>query len=458
MTWLTSPLVTIIIPCYGQVAYLYRAIESCIAQTYSQLEILIVDDGNQKPISEHHFPPDSRIKLFRQSNLGLSAARNKGIAEASGQLIKFLDADDWLLPDCIATQVSSVGHSTDTVSVIGYYLAKESEVRAQPVIPKFGDFFTALASINIGPPHCFLYPSRLVHQVEGFSTAEKVRGGHEDYDFNLRVALQGARVVTCHSVGCYYFVHADSMSTRAENMRVSRASVLRDLLEYYQRQDAFELDLPWLVHALAGALKFDFYPLLKHALLAQVSKDTLSWPATLGKIEQEELLWLLLRCRATILNYDDEQFMLDWLESQLQRLAAIHQRTTRYPTAQNIVSACYPLKPFAYDDTLVMNVVQQAKTVLAPKKLLLWGDGERFQRWRDWLMLTTDTELLGTTTHLSETVEKQGVRFVPFNEIDFSEIDKVLICSDVYYWDILSLLRSMGWHAKVIDLYATLQF
>ena len=91
-------LISIIIPCYQQEEYLERALDSIQQQKYHPLEVIIVDDGSVTPVTLPAIEYSFSIKLIRQLNLGLSAARNTGIDNAAGKLIKFLDADDTLLP------------------------------------------------------------------------------------------------------------------------------------------------------------------------------------------------------------------------------------------------------------------------------------------------------------------------------------------------------------------------
>src|SRR5690242_15999832 len=101
-------LVSVIIPCYKQAHYLPTAIESLLAQTYDTLEIIVINDGSPDNIGEvmQKYQADPRIRLIEQVNLGLSEARNTGLAAAKGEFLQFLDADDWLHPQKIAHQVA----------------------------------------------------------------------------------------------------------------------------------------------------------------------------------------------------------------------------------------------------------------------------------------------------------------------------------------------------------------
>ena len=92
-------LVSIIIPAYNVENYIFRGIESCINQTYKDIEIIIIDDGssdNTQNIIKEYAQKDSRIKYLFQENKGVSAARNTGLDISKGDYVIFLDSDDWL--------------------------------------------------------------------------------------------------------------------------------------------------------------------------------------------------------------------------------------------------------------------------------------------------------------------------------------------------------------------------
>ena len=92
-------LVSIIVPVYNVEKYLSKCIESLINQTYTNIEILLINDGstdNSKKICEQFKEKDSRIKLINKENGGLSDTRNKGLQEAIGKYIAFVDSDDYI--------------------------------------------------------------------------------------------------------------------------------------------------------------------------------------------------------------------------------------------------------------------------------------------------------------------------------------------------------------------------
>jgi len=101
-------LVSIIIPCYNNARYVGQTLRSALSQTYSQIEIIVIDDGSTDKSVEKIRPYMDRITLVRQPNKGAPAARNHGLRIAKGKFIKFLDADDILLSDSIEIQVNQI--------------------------------------------------------------------------------------------------------------------------------------------------------------------------------------------------------------------------------------------------------------------------------------------------------------------------------------------------------------
>ncbi|MCI7189013.1 MAG: glycosyltransferase family 2 protein [Fusobacterium mortiferum] len=93
-----QPKISVIIPVYGVEKYIRQCLESIINQTYKNLEIIVVNDGtkdNSMKIVEEYLS-DERIKIINKQNGGLSSARNRGIEEATGDYISFIDSDDWI--------------------------------------------------------------------------------------------------------------------------------------------------------------------------------------------------------------------------------------------------------------------------------------------------------------------------------------------------------------------------
>ena len=103
-----QPLVSVVMPAYNAEPYLADALDSALAQTHRQLEIIVVDDGSTDgtPDVLARYADEPRVRAVRQENAGPAAARNRGLAEAQGQYVAFLDADDLWAPHKLEEQLA----------------------------------------------------------------------------------------------------------------------------------------------------------------------------------------------------------------------------------------------------------------------------------------------------------------------------------------------------------------
>lgn len=221
--------VSIIIPCFNHNEFLDRCLLSIENQTHKNIEVIVVDDGSDVPVSlARHYAIDG-ITIIRQENSGLSSARNTGMKAISGNFIKFLDADDELLPLCIEEQLAMlVATKGNVINVCGFI--EKYENHENEVIPAFSDPVDALINFNIGAIHCYLIPKKVIQDGFLFSTADKVNGGHEDYDFIFRLALSGYCFSTLHKPLVVYYKSDQSMSTNFDNMRRTLILVWVDII------------------------------------------------------------------------------------------------------------------------------------------------------------------------------------------------------------------------------------
>jgi teichuronic acid biosynthesis glycosyltransferase TuaG len=123
---MSAPLVSVVIPTYNYARYLPQAIDSALAQaaTDLSLEIIVVDDGSTDETPEVARRFGSAVRYERQANRGPSAARNRGVAEARGEYVAFLDADDHWLPDKLIRQLRALAVRRDTAGCHGAFLVR----------------------------------------------------------------------------------------------------------------------------------------------------------------------------------------------------------------------------------------------------------------------------------------------------------------------------------------------
>src|SRR6516165_4853362 len=114
LTHLDQPLVSVIIPAFDAAANIRQTLNSVLAETYQDFEVIVVDDGSSDAtgaIVEEYVAGDTRFHLIRQSNAGVGAARNTAIRKARGKYIAPLDADDYWFPEKLEKQVACAEQS-----------------------------------------------------------------------------------------------------------------------------------------------------------------------------------------------------------------------------------------------------------------------------------------------------------------------------------------------------------
>ena len=95
----SKPVVSIIVPVYNTEKFLHRCIDSILTQTYTDFELLLIDDGSKDSsgtICDEYAAKDVRVRVFHKENGGVSSARNMGLDNARGEWITFVDSDDWI--------------------------------------------------------------------------------------------------------------------------------------------------------------------------------------------------------------------------------------------------------------------------------------------------------------------------------------------------------------------------
>lgn len=126
-------LLSIIVPVYNVKSYLKKCVESIINQTYTNLQIILVDDGStdgSQTICDELAKKDSRIVVFHKENGGSSTARNTGLDHAAGEYIAFVDSDDWLEPNMYQDLITQIEEHNADMAVSSFYECKENEKNA----------------------------------------------------------------------------------------------------------------------------------------------------------------------------------------------------------------------------------------------------------------------------------------------------------------------------------------
>lgn len=124
-------LITIIVPVFNVLKYLPKCLNSILCQTYTNIEVIVVDDGSNdgsEVICDNFATKDSRVKVIHQSNQGLSEARNVGLTKANGEYIGFVDSDDWISHQMYERLYGELIRNKADIAACGRYTATDQGV------------------------------------------------------------------------------------------------------------------------------------------------------------------------------------------------------------------------------------------------------------------------------------------------------------------------------------------
>lgn len=124
----TKPLISVIMPVYNSEEFLHLAVESVLQQTLNDWELLLIDDGSSDGsgiLCDKYAEKDKRIRVFHQQNCGITKTRNRGIAEAEGKYLTFIDNDDEFMPDILSKACSLAEEYEADVVKFGYHVEED---------------------------------------------------------------------------------------------------------------------------------------------------------------------------------------------------------------------------------------------------------------------------------------------------------------------------------------------
>ena len=197
-----QPLTSVVIPAYNAEVFLERTLRSALRQTHSNLEVIVVDDGSTdktRVIAEAAAATDDRVRILSVPNGGVAKARNIGIAEANGEFVAFLDADDLWHPTKIELQVAAMSRRSGDYQPAAVYtfsrtIDKEDRVTGSGnrVVLSGYSFARYLYAKPVGNGSSILVRREAAIVAGGFDSTWAARGigGCEDLDFELRIAAK----------------------------------------------------------------------------------------------------------------------------------------------------------------------------------------------------------------------------------------------------------------------------
>ncbi|HEX7970918.1 MAG TPA: glycosyltransferase [Thiobacillus sp.] len=238
---MTAPAISIVTPCYNAASFVLKSVESVLAQTFSDFELIVVNDGSSDDsLAILKTIDDPRLVVIDQPNGGVMAARNHGIRVARGTYLAFLDADDGWREDFLERMHGALAARPDTVlAYCGWQNLGLPGARSDPFVPP--DYENegkaeALLYECRWPIHAVLVKRALVVEAGAFD--ETIRTA-EDYWLWLRIAPQNP-IVRVPEVMSYYLHHGNQRSTAKNALckALDRWHIRRNFIERYPEQVA----------------------------------------------------------------------------------------------------------------------------------------------------------------------------------------------------------------------------
>jgi glycosyltransferase involved in cell wall biosynthesis len=233
------PLFTVVVPAFNSARTVGATVASALAQTVSEIEVIVVDDGSTDATPDVvRRIEDPRVRLVSQANRGLAAARNAGIAVAQGQYVALLDSDDLYLPNYLALSLEAL-ESTPNIgftysdgyvfdAATGKVRKRTAMARLKPPVPPPTDpseFLLDLLRRNFILAWTTI-PRTVLDAVGGFDDA---RSSAEDYELWLRILLHGYRAAWIPGQHVLYRRHPGQMIKSLATMTSQLAKVYESL-------------------------------------------------------------------------------------------------------------------------------------------------------------------------------------------------------------------------------------
>lgn len=254
----STPSVSVVIPAYNVAPYIADTLNSVFAQTFTDFEVILVDDGSHDgdELERALGPYRDRVRYVRQENLGAGAARNRGIRESRGEFIAFLDSDDLWMPTYLEKQVRFLREGGHDLAYADALLFGDSPIAGKTYMqtaPSVGP----VTFLSLVRNECNILTSGVVARrsmlVEVGLFNESLRNG-QDFELWTRLARHGARLGYQRKVLLRYRCREGSLSGDAMNRIAREMRVYRYIADTYDLTDAERAELSRAMHLQRGAV------------------------------------------------------------------------------------------------------------------------------------------------------------------------------------------------------------
>jgi glycosyltransferase involved in cell wall biosynthesis len=243
-----EPLVSFIVPAYNVERYIQRAVDSALAQTYQNIEVVVVDDGSTDATSallEERYARDARVMRLQQANAGPSAARNRAIRQAQGEFVHFLDADEFLLRTKLERSLSLFRQYPEIAVVYGHGIPLEPDGVTEipmtlPPLPSgwiFCEWLNGtMAGGTYGVTSSVMARRDAVLAVGGFREDQRAA---EDWDLWLRLAARYPFAALDEPM-VYYHRLPGGLHSNRQAMARGRLQTIQQARDYTGRSECLD--------------------------------------------------------------------------------------------------------------------------------------------------------------------------------------------------------------------------
>ena len=240
-----SILISIIIPCYNDAQYIEQSVLSALNQTYSNIEVIVVDDGSNEETKKVLKKLENQItKLITQENQGQSKARNVGIEASKGDYILVLDSDDYFESTFCEKAILSLEDST--IKLVTSFAKRFNDVYSYDVYPKGGGLRDFL--IHNQATGSVMFRKKDYILAGGYD--ETMKSGFEDWEFYIRLLKDGGTAFVIPEFLFNYRAKENSTTTRANKIKYKLQNFI-----YEKHQSLYILYFQDLVSHLLGRIE-----------------------------------------------------------------------------------------------------------------------------------------------------------------------------------------------------------
>lgn len=210
-----APSVSIVITCYNYADFVEEAIESALNQTYSNVDVIVINDGSTDNSLEVIKKYSSRIKIITRENKGIVYTRNEALDMVRSDYICFLDADDYLDDKYVETTLNKAIKEKADLIYTDFQMFNKSNERSS--FPEYN--YEHLKNRNFIHISCLMRMTAISDTRFDFGLARK---SHEDWDFFMSLAVKGVKIVKCEDVILHYRVHGLGRSNIAGDSQANK--------------------------------------------------------------------------------------------------------------------------------------------------------------------------------------------------------------------------------------------